>query len=52
MRLCGWETRSMLDRYHIVDEVDLARAVAKRFSANGETPAKPAATETHPDSVS
>jgi len=31
MRLCGWETRSMFDRYNIIDEGDLARAVAKRY---------------------
>ncbi len=33
MQLCGWETRSMFDRYNIIDEKDLARAVAKRFTA-------------------
>jgi integrase len=31
MRLCGWETRSMFDRYNIIDENDLAQAVALRF---------------------
>ena len=31
MKLCGWETRAMFDRYNIIDEQDLARAVAKRF---------------------
>ncbi len=34
MRLCGWKTRAMFDRYNIIDEQDLAQAVAKRF-ANG-----------------
>ncbi len=31
MQLCGWETRSMFDRYNVIDEADLARAVAKRL---------------------
>ena len=43
MRLCGWKTRAMFDRYNIIDEQDLARAVAKRFApisvSNGIVPA-------------
>jgi hypothetical protein len=32
MRLCGWETRSMFDRYNVIDEADLADAMARRFN--------------------
>lgn len=39
MRLCGWKTRDMFDRYNIIDAADLSRAVAKRFEANGKQPA-------------
>ncbi len=34
MKLCGWATRAMFDPYNIIDEADLAAAVAKRFRAN------------------
>jgi integrase len=32
LKLCGWKTRDMFDRYNIIDQADLSRAVARRFS--------------------
>lgn len=52
MRLCGWETRSMFDRYNIIDEDDLARAVAKRFNGNGKVTAKSEAAAVSNDALS
>ena len=45
MKLCGWETASMFRRYDIIDEADLARAVALRYGkvqANYAPAAQPA----------
>jgi integrase len=38
MKLCGWKTRDMFDRYNIIDSADLSRAVAQRF--NGKVTAR------------
>ncbi len=32
MRLCGWKTRAMFDRYNITNQEDLNDAVAQRFN--------------------
>jgi hypothetical protein len=32
MKLCGWKTRAMFDRYNVIDPADLSEAVAKRFN--------------------
>lgn len=29
MKLCGWDTRAMFDRYNIIDERDLRAGVKK-----------------------
>jgi hypothetical protein len=49
MRLCGWETRSMFDRYNIIDGAVLDAAVAKRFS--GTVAAQSAPSTLAPDSL-
>jgi integrase len=50
MRLCGWKTRAMFDRYNVIDERDLAAAVAKRF--NGRERSELEAPEPGPGSLS
>ena len=49
MKLCGWETRSMFDRYNIINEEDLAHGVAQRF--NGKPAANPEGGVPEADSV-
>lgn len=40
MRLCGWKTRAMFDRYNITNQEDLNDAVAQRFTGtNGKVTA-------------
>ena len=47
MKLCGWKTRDMFDRYNIIDASDLTRAVAQRF--NGKVTAKKAVESGQPN---
>jgi len=50
MKLCGWRTRSMFDRYNIIDEDDLARSVEMAF--NGKQAANKAPVEQDANQVS
>ncbi len=38
MQLCGWRTRSVFDRYRIVNETDLSEGLAKLARASENTP--------------
>jgi integrase len=40
MKLTGWKSRQMLDRYFIFDERDLSAAVSKMASLRTKAPAK------------
>lgn len=50
MKLCGWRTRSMFDRYNIIDEDDLARSVELGY--NGRTTANTTPVEQEAKQVS
>jgi integrase len=41
MKLCGWKTRAMFDRYNVIDPTDLSQAVAKRFNGKQAANASP-----------
>jgi integrase len=49
MKLCGWRTRSMFDRYNVIDEQDLARAVSHRFGKHPANIPAPAGQPEHVD---
>ena len=50
MALCGWKTRAMFDRYNIINDVNLADAVARRF--NGKQTANMPGTVFTPPALS
>jgi len=49
MALCGWRSRTVLERYNIVRPEDAKAGIARRF--NSTLPAHSASPETEPDHV-
>jgi len=41
MTLCGWKTRSVFDRYRIVNEADLAEGLARLARLDEGAPTEP-----------
>jgi hypothetical protein len=50
MRLCGWRSRSVFERYNIVTPEDVRAGIARRF--NSTSPAQSAPAEKSEEHVS